>query len=452
MAFVRGAVKSMGRKTSTEVRIEARIKDQVGQYVESTYSDVYGRFNRYFINLTSTKHAEGVLGGLQKIFVNDNVWYYNVMMWDPAQLPLPRTMDLQISVQGDEPIETVTLLERIRDLVNDTELYTRVFTDPRTNLSDEIAMRSRAEVIDGFPEFSERSLIRMVRKILSGTASIEFEQDQTTVEVAAVYPESSVQGRENLENFLIPYNQSTIPLKHFFDFQEVTGISGFTSENGEMIYRLYARMEPGTPATRRSEYEQRIRGEIDAKITVPAGYSVVFDNPQEEMEQAIRSLFIALAGSVMLVYLLLAFQFNSLTIPLVILVTVPLGFIGVVFSLFLFKSSLSLNSMLGTIMLAGIVVNNAIIMIDFYLKIGPNYNRKIDALVETAGIRFTPIIITMLTTVFGMLPIAIGLGEGSNIIQPLGIAVSGGLLISTLFTLFMVPSILSLFNVKIKKL
>lgn len=431
--------------------IEARIKDQVGQYVEGTYADVYGRFNRYFINLTSTEHAEEVLGELQKIFVNDNVWYYNVMMWDPAQLPLPRTMDLQISVQGDEPVEIITLLERIRDLVNETEIYSRVFTDPPTNLSDEIAMRSRVEVIDGFGEFSERSLIKMVRKILSGTASIEFEQDQTTVEVAAVYPESRIQGRENLENFLIPYNQSTIPLKHFFDFQEVTGISGFASENGEMIYRLYARMAPGTPAARRSEFEQRIRDEIDAKITVPAGYSLVFDNPQEEMEQAIRSLFIALAGSVVLVYLLLAFQFNSLIIPLVILVTVPLGFIGVVFSLFLFKSSLSLNSMLGTIMLAGIVVNNAIIMIDFYLKIGPNYNRKIDALVETAGIRFTPIVITMLTTVFGMLPIAIGLGEGSNIIQPLGIAVSGGLLISTLFTLFMVPSILSLFNVKIKK-
>ncbi len=432
--------------------IEARIKDQVGQYVESTYADVYGRFNRYFITLTSTEYSEEVLGELQKIFVNDNIWYYNVMMWDPAQLPLHRTMDLQISVQGDDdPVETVTLLERIRDLVNDTELYARVYTDPPTNLSDEIAMRSRADVIDGFPEFSERGLIRIVRKILSGTASIEFEEDQTTVEVAAVFPESSVQGRENLENFLIPYDQSTIPLKHFFDFREVTGISGFASENGEMIYRLYARMAPGTPAARRSEYEQSVRDEIDAKITVPAGYSVVFDNPQEEMEQAIMSLFIALAGSVVLVYLLLAFQFNSLTIPLVILVTVPLGFIGVVFSLFLFKSSLSLNSMLGTIMLAGIVVNNAIIMIDFYLKIGPDYNHKIDALVETAGIRFTPIVITMLTTVCGMLPIAIGLGEGSNIIQPLGIAVSGGLMISTLFTLFMVPCILSLFNVKIQK-
>jgi HAE1 family hydrophobic/amphiphilic exporter-1 len=431
--------------------MEARIKEQVGQYVEGTYADVWGRFNRYFINLTSTEHSEKVVGELQKIFVSDNTWYYNVMMWDPAQLPLPRTMDLQISVNGDEPTETITLLERIRDLVNDTELYSWVFTDPPTNLSDELSMTSRAEVIESFPEFSESGLIRLVRKILGGTTSIEFEQDQTTVEVAAVYPESVIEGRDRLENFLIPYKQSAIPLKHFFDFKEVTGVSGIASENGERVFRLYARMEPGTPSARRSEYEQQIREMIETKINVPAGYSVVFDNPQEEMELAIRSLFIALAASVVLVYLVLAFQFNSLSIPLVILVTVPLGFIGVVFSLFLFNSTLNLNSMLGTILLAGIVVNNAIIMIDFYLKIGPSYRNKLEALVETAGIRFTPIVITMLTTVFGMLPLAIGFGEGSNIVQPLGIAVSGGLVVSTLFTLFMVPSILNLMQVKTKK-
>ena len=87
-------------------------------------------------------------------------------------------MDLQISVQGDEPIETITLLERVRDLVNDSELYSWVFTDPPTNLSDEISLLSRAEVIEGFPEFTESGLIRLVRKILSGTAPIEFDQDQ----------------------------------------------------------------------------------------------------------------------------------------------------------------------------------------------------------------------------------------------------------------------------------
>jgi len=423
--------------------IDKQIYNQVGQYVEGSYADVWGRFNRYFINLNSTQDADIVLDELRKIFVSDNTWYYNVMMWDPAQLPLPRTMDLQISVQGDEPNETVALLERVRDLVNNTELYSWVFTDPPTKLSDELSLTSRREIIDGFPEFSEAGLISLVRKILGGTIAIEFEEDLSTVEVSAAYPESQIEGRENLENFLIPYEQGVVPLKHFFDFTEITNVSGIASENGERIFRLYARMPLGTPESRRSEYEQRVRNDIEEKITIPAGYSILFDNPQMEMEQSIRSLFIALAASVVLVYMLLAFQFNSLIIPLVILVTVPLGFIGVVFSLYLFKSSLSLNSMLGTILLAGIVVNNAIIMIDFYIKLGPSFGNTIEALVETAGIRFTPIIITMLTTVFGMLPIAIGIGEGSNIIQPLGIAVSGGLAVSTLFTLFMVPSILS---------
>ena len=119
-----------------------------------------------------------------------------------------------------------------------------------------------------------------------------------------------------------------------------------------------------------------------------------------------------------------------------------------VLSLYLFKSTLSLNSMLGTILLGGIVVNNAIIMIDFYLKNLPDHSDRIEALVNTAGLRFTPIMMTMLTTVFGMLPSAVGMGEGSNIVQPLGIAVSGGLVISTLFTLFMVPSILSFVRLK----
>jgi len=428
-------------------KMQTLIEERVGRYVDGTYVDVFGRFNRYLINLKSSQNANEVIGELQKVFVSDNTWYYNVMMWDPAQLPLPRTMDLQLSVHGNDPLTSITLLERVRDLINDTELYSWVFTDPPTSLSDELSLSARTEMIEGFPEFSEAGLLRLVRKILGGTASIEFEEDLDTIEVAAVYPDSEVFGREGLRNFLIPYGQSAVPLKHFFDFREDTGVSGMASENGERIFRVYARMAPDTPSARRAEYEERIREEIEAELQVPSGYSVAFDNPQEELDQAIRSLFIALAASVVLVYLVLAFQFNSISVPLVILVTVPLGFTGVVLSLFVFKSTLNLNSMLGTILLAGIVVNNAIILIDFYLKIGAEYKNKIDALVEVAGIRFTPIVITMLTTVFGMLPIAIGFGEGSNIIKPLGIAVSGGLVVSTLFTLFMVPIILNLMKV-----
>ena len=428
--------------------LDKRIKETVGENLVSSYADVSGRFNLYYINLTSSSVATEVMADLQKEFVSDNQWYYNVMMWDPAQLPLPRTMDLQISVHGDDPAEAVTILERIRDLVNETDLYGFAFTDPSTNFSDELTLTAREGVLEGTPDFNEGSLLSLIRKILGGTAAVDFKENGQTIAVSAVYPESEIEGREKLENFLLPYRQRTVPLKHFFNFAESMGVAGIASENGERIFRLYAHMSPGTPAARRGEYEQQVRELLAEKLVLPAGYSITFDNPQEELDKAIRSLFIALGAAVALIYLLLAFQFNSLHIPLVILVTVPLGFIGVILSLYVFKSTLSLNSMLGTILLGGIVVNNAIIMIDFYLKILPKHTDKIEALVETAGLRFTAIVMTMLTTVFGMLPIAVGLGQGSNIVQPLGIAVSGGLLISTLFTLFMVPSILGLIRVK----
>jgi len=423
-------------------RMEQTVQRVAGDYVENTYATVSGRFNILFVNLKNSGDSQHVLGILQRAFVSDSQFYYNVSMWDPAQLPLPRTNDLQISIRGPDDKVVVGLLEQLRDLVNETDLYGRVFTDPQTGLSDELSMTARTEVIDGFPQLTASSLISLVRKTLRGTSSIEFDQGQSTVSVQATFPDNVIDSREHLGDFLIPTSKGLVPLKHFFNFAETTGVAGIASENGQKIFRLYARMPGGSPAADRQKYEEDVRKIVDGKLTLPPGYSVVFENPQAELDQAIRSLFLALAASVALIYLVVAFQFNSLKVPFVILVTVPLGFIGVIVSLFVFGSTLSLNSMLGTILLGGIVVNNAIIMIDFYIKMADDHPTKIDALVATAGIRFRPIIITTLTTVLGMLPLAIGLGEGSNIVQPLGIAVSGGLVVSTLFTLYVVPSIL----------
>lgn len=429
-------------------QMDRMVREEVGQYITSTYAEVRGHFNRLFVNLKRARDADLVMARLQRLFASDNNYYYNVMMWDPAQLPLPRTMDLQIAVQGDDEQQAVAILERVRDLVNETDLYGWAFTEPGTALSDELAMTARPGIIEGFHGFTTASLVSLVRRTLRGTTPVDFDYEQETVSVAAQYPDAAVQGRDRLENFLIPSEVGVVPLKHFFDFQEKTGVAGISTENGEKIFRLYAKMPPGTAAANRELYEKRVREVLSRKLQLPAGYSVIFENPQKELDDAIRSLFVALAASVVLIYLLLAFQFNSLRVPLVVLVTVPLGFIGVVFSLYVFKSTLSLNSMLGSILLAGIVVNNAIIMIDFYLHAAPHHDSRIEALVETAGLRFRPMLITTLTTIFGMLPLAIGMQEGANIVQPLGIAVSGGLLISTLFTLYMVPCILSFMKVR----
>ncbi|MFP4331035.1 MAG: efflux RND transporter permease subunit [Alkalispirochaetaceae bacterium] len=423
-------------------RIEEQAREVSGEDILETYALVSGRFNIFFVNLRSAEVADEVLGDLQQTFVSDNTFYYNVSMWDPAELPLPRTNDLQISLRGEDETEVVLYLEELRDLVNESGLYGRVFTDPPTGLNDELSMTVRREVVEGFPEITADGLVTTVSQILRGTSSIEFEEGEQEVTVAAGFPDTAIGGRESLSNFLLSTSEGVVPLKHFFDFREEQGVAGIASEDGERIFRLYARMPSGTPASRRQEFESQIRSVVDRSLSLPSGYAISFDNPQSELDEAIRSLIVALGVSVLLIYLVVAFQFNSLRIPLVILVTVPLGFIGVVVSLYIFNSTLSLNSLLGTILLGGIVVNNAILMIDFYEKMSDRHQSRLDALVHAAGLRFPPILITTLTTILGMLPLAIGLGEGSNIVQPLGIAVSGGLLVSTTFTLFVVPGIL----------
>ena len=123
-----------------------------------------------------------------------------------------------------------------------------------------------------------------------------------------------------------------------------------------------------------------------------------------------------------------------------------LGFIGVVCSLFISGFPISINSLLGMILLSGTAVNNSIIFIDFYETQKKSSMSKLDALIETAKLRFRPIAITVLTTIIGMLPIAISVGQGGEILQPLGVAVTGGLGVSTVLTLIVVPVCLNLFD------
>ena len=137
----------------------------------------------------------------------------------------------------------------------------------------------------------------------------------------------------------------------------------------------------------------------------------------------------------------MVFQFGSLMNAALVLVAIPLGFIGVAISLYVCGSTLSLNSMLGTILLNGLAVANSIILVDFLQrKVKEGLAPKLAA-VEVARARLRPILMTSLTTGLGMLPIALGMGEGGKILQPLGIAVAGGLVFSMVTTLFVVPSL-----------
>ena len=423
--------------------IERRIDERVGDQVVQTYANIRGRFNILFIDLVSSDVTDQVVADLQDEFQSEGNNYFNVLPWDPAELPLPNTESLKISVSGPDDGEKIAILEQIQDLVNEADLYQRVYSRPSPALSDEFILSSRENVMTGFPGLTEASLTAQIRRILGGTSPVDLVDGDWEVEVRAHFPDDLIDTRSELENFLIPVDGQFVPLKHFFNFRNEQNVSEIYGVDGEPGFRIFGRIWGNVPERMRMDYEAQVQTLLEQELVLPEGYAYTFENPQEEMERSINSLFFALGISIVLIYLLLAFQFNSLWIPLVILVSIPLGFIGVILSLRIFGSTLSLNSMLGTILLGGVVVNNAIILIDFWLKSRDRYADGFQALEDTAAIRFQPILITTLTTILGMLPIALGLGAGANILQPLGIAVSGGLLISTLFTLFVVPSLLS---------
>ncbi len=178
---------------------------------------------------------------------------------------------------------------------------------------------------------------------------------------------------------------------------------------------------------------QDLRGELPLNTTVSLA------GQREEVEASYRSLLFAFSLAVFLVYLVMASQFESLIHPFIIIFCVPLAVVGVIFSLFLTGTTLSVMVFLGVIILAGIVVNNAIILIDYTNQLRSRGATKRDALLQAGQVRLRPIVMTTLTTVLGLIPMALGWGEGAEVRAPMAITVMGGLMFSTLLTLIFIP-------------
>jgi HAE1 family hydrophobic/amphiphilic exporter-1 len=188
-----------------------------------------------------------------------------------------------------------------------------------------------------------------------------------------------------------------------------------------------------------------IAAEIEKKISlmnIPEGFSVNLKGARLEQQEAFRNLVFALALAILLVYMVLASQFASLLHPFLIMFSVPLGFIGVLWALFLTGNTLSVVSFIGIIMMVGIVVSNAIILVDYINRLRKEQGVELrEAIIRAGRIRLRPILMTTLTTICGLIPMALGLGEGAEANASLAIAVIGGLSVSTFLTLVFVPTL-----------
>ena len=209
--------------------------------------------------------------------------------------------------------------------------------------------------------------------------------------------------------------------------------------------RVNAELDAGTRARRGGQGRQRAAA--TDQPNVPQGFTVGFGAEVEQQAQAFQQLQVLLILGVLLVYAVMASQYESLRDPFIVMFSVPVAAIGVVAALKLTSTSFSLQAYIGVIMLAGIVVSNAILLVDY-----TNILRRRDGLavreaVEKAGrTRLRPILMTTLTTILGLVPMSLGIGEGAELQAPLARVVIGGLTASTLVTLVLVPTVYTLFE------
>jgi HAE1 family hydrophobic/amphiphilic exporter-1 len=176
-----------------------------------------------------------------------------------------------------------------------------------------------------------------------------------------------------------------------------------------------------------------------ATIDIPSGVQVEISGAFQDMQESFMDIGLLMVISLVLVYLVMASQFESLKMPVIIMLSIPFAFSGVAIALFHTGTSLSLIAAIGAIMLIGIVVKNAIVLVDFINLTRDRGVELYQAVLISGRSRLRPVLMTSMTTILGMLPLAINPGEGSELWQPMGIAVIGGLVFSTIVTMVIVP-------------
>ncbi len=284
---------------------------------------------------------------------------------------------------------------------------------------------------------------RVVKKV-RGEVATRYSWRDKKIDVLVRSREEDRASVEDIRQLIInPESERPVTLEGVARIVVGTGPSEIRRVDQERVALISANLKYGDLGSAAQELTSMIRD-----IDLPNGLTAEIAGQNEEMNVSFRSLRFALLLAIFLVYLVMASQFESFLHPFVIIFTIPLALIGAVFALWITGSKISVVVFIGSILLAGIVVNNAIVLIDRINQIRKRGEEKVTAIVEAGKQRMRPILMTMLTTSLGLLPLAIGLGEGAEIRAPMAITVIGGLTVSTFLTLIVIPVVYSLLDRK----
>jgi multidrug efflux pump subunit AcrB len=280
-----------------------------------------------------------------------------------------------------------------------------------------------------------------VRTALDGTIATRYADGNFEYDVRVLFPKHKFASVTDVGNTLLfPGGRNTSPvfLRDIANVEHAVTPATIRRENQNR--RIEVSGDVITDVASIGQITDSIRTRL-SDLTLPDGYGIIIGGEQEAIEDTNSQMFLVIGLAIFLVFVVLAVQYESVLDPLIILTAVPLGLIGVVAILAITGTPFSAPVYLGMIMLAGIVVNNSILLVEFANDFRREGTHTLEESVVEAGVvRMRPILMTTFTSLVGALPLALGLGEGGELMRPLAIAVVGGLAVSSLLTLFVVPS------------
>lgn len=251
--------------------------------------------------------------------------------------------------------------------------------------------------------------------------------------------------REDVENLIITSPQGKdVAVKDIAEVIEASGFSSINRSSQQRYLTVTARLAEGYNVG-------KINAQIKEKLSgyqVPEGYKIDMGGEDKMIRDSFKDLFLMLAMAVAFIYLIMVAQFQSLKSPFIVMFTIPLAFTGGFFALMITGKPLSIVAFVGLIILSGVVVNNGIVFVDYINKLRESGMSKKDAIIEAGNHRLRPIIMTALTTIIALSTMSVGVGMGTELVQPMAITAIGGLIYATLLTLVFIPVLYDAFNRK----
>ena len=296
----------------------------------------------------------------------------------------------------------------------------------------------------GLFNISVNEIISQVQEKLEGTEAGEFDSEGELKDIVIKLPDVSV---KDLANMRITSGNEYMQLRDLADIQTHLAPKEIIRRNQNRIAEVTAQYKS---AYYFDQVIKKIESEV-ASIELPPNYKISVTGEELLRKESMESLSFALILSVVLVYMVLASQFESLIHPFTILLTIPLAGVGAILIFFILGIPLNIMAYIGIIMLVGIAVNDSIILVDAINQLKRSGQATLNAIIVAGQQRIRPIIMTSLTTILALLPLTFGFGESASLRSPMALAVIGGLVTSTILTLIVIPCVYAVFDQAINR-